>query len=115
MRKRPQHDVLHDRAGLANHRELPASAGAPRQPRCLCTADEKQMLRLGLDQDVLQQIERRGVEPLEIVEEERQRMLGAREHTDQPKKSCVEARLCVRRRKFWNRRLLADHELAARE
>ena len=47
-------------------------------------ADEEEVLRFGLHQDVLQQIERSPIEPLQIVEEQRQRMLGLREHTDQP-------------------------------
>ena len=109
--ERAQHDVLHDRAALADRRERPHQRVRRVDLVVPVRADEEQVLRLGLDQDVLQQIERRPIEPLQIVEEQRQRMLGACEHTDQPAKGHLKAGLRVRRRDVWNRRLLADHEL----
>ena len=114
MLERPQHDFLHDRAALADRRELPHQRMRRVDLVVPIRADEQEVLRLGLDEDVLQQLERRAIEPLQIVEEQRQRMLGAREHTDQPPKRHLEAGLRVRRRDVRNRRLLSDHELQFR-
>ena len=46
-------------------------------------ADQQQVPHLRLGQQILQQIERRRVEPLQIVEEERQRMLRPGEDADE--------------------------------
>ena len=46
-------------------------------------ADQQQMLHVRLRQHILEQIERGGVEPLQIVEEERQRVLRTREDADE--------------------------------
>ena len=40
-------------------------------------ADQQQMPHILLGQKILDEIEGRGIEPLQIVEEQRQRMLGA--------------------------------------
>src|SRR6185436_14611932 len=74
-------------------------------------SDEQEVLRFGLDQDVLHQIKRGLVEPLQIVEEQRQRMLGLGEYLDQPAQRHLYAGLRGRWRYVRNRRLFADHEL----
>ena len=45
-------------------------------------ADQQQVLHVPLGQQVLNQVERGRVEPLQVVEKQRQRMLRSREHTD---------------------------------
>src|SRR4030095_15250282 len=74
-------------------------------------SDEQEVMRFGLDQDVLHQIERGLVEPLQIVEEQRQRLLGLGEYLDQPTQRHLHAGLRGRWRYVRNRRLVADDEL----
>ena len=61
-------------------------------------------------QQVLHQIQRGGVEPLQIVEEKGERML-TRECADESTEYQLEAALRILRRKFRDRLLLADDEL----
>src|SRR5262249_56246742 len=74
-------------------------------------ADEEEIAKLGPAQQVFQQVERRSVEPLQVIEEERQRMLRPREHADELPKHHLEAPLRVLWRKPGDRRRLSDDEL----
>src|SRR5580692_12073367 len=58
-------------------------------------ADQQQVLHVRLGQQILEQIECGRVEPLQIVEEERQWMFGPREHTDEPPEHQLETSLRV--------------------
>src|SRR3989449_3936148 len=73
-------------------------------------ADHQQGRDIPLSQEILEHIERRGVEPLQIVEEERQRMVRPREHTDEPPEHQLETPLRVLRRELRHGRLVADEE-----
>src|ERR1700733_7518485 len=73
-------------------------------------ADQHEVLHISPGQEILEQVERRRVEPLKIVEEERQRMLRPGEHADKPSKHQLETSLRVLRRKLWNGRLVTDDE-----
>ena len=61
-------------------------------------ADQQQVPHVRLGQQVLEQVERRRVEPLQIVEEQRQRMLRPGEHADEAPEHQLEAALRVLRR-----------------
>ncbi len=63
----------------------------------------------------LEQVERRRVEPLQIVEEERERMLRPGEDAEEAPEHQLEAALRVLRRQLGDRRLLADDELQLRD
>ena len=73
-------------------------------------ADQHEVPQIRPVQQILQQIERRRVEPLQVVEDERQRMFRPREHADEAPEYELEPRLCLLRLKLGNRRLLADDE-----
>ena len=47
-------------------------------------ADQQEVLQIRPGQQILQEIERRRVEPLQVVEEERQRMFRPGEDADEP-------------------------------
>ena len=68
------------------------------------------MAHLRMHHEMLDQIERRPVQPLQIVEEQRQGMLGPSEHPEEPTEHQLEAILAVLRREIGYRRLLADDE-----
>src|SRR5215470_7992704 len=60
---------------------------------------------------MFQQVERRRVEPLQVVEEERERVFGPGEHVDKLPKHQLEAPLRVLWRKLRDWRWLSDEEL----
>ena len=78
-------------------------------------ADEQQVLQIGAGQQVFEQVECGRIQPLQVVEEERQRMLGAREHADEPPKDQLKTSLRFLRRKLGHRWLLADDVLQFRD
>src|SRR5262245_12119714 len=73
--------------------------------------DQQAVLQVRPGQQVLQQIERRRVEPLQIVEEERQGMFRPGEDADKPPKHQLETPLRVLGRKLRDRWLFSDDEL----
>src|SRR5580700_6456842 len=60
---------------------------------------------------MLEEVERRGIQPLQIVEEQRERVLLAREHPDEAPEHHLEAVLRILRRQLSDRWLSPDHEL----
>jgi hypothetical protein len=77
--------------------------------------DQKQVLQLRLSQQILEQVEGRRVEPLQVVEEQRQRMLRPGKDTNETPKHQLEAPLRILRWKLDNRGLIADNELQLRD
>src|SRR5580692_5821714 len=73
-------------------------------------ANQHQALNIRPGQQILDHIERRCVEPLQIVEEQGKRMLP-REYTDESTEYQLEAALRVLRRKLGNWGLLSYNEL----
>ena len=88
-------DLLHDRSGLADRLELAHQRMGGRDLVVPIGADQQQVLHIRLGQQVLEQIERRRVEPLQIVEEQRERMLRPREHAEEAPEHQLEAALRV--------------------
>jgi hypothetical protein len=60
---------------------------------------------------VLEEVERRCIKPLQIVEEQRERVLLPREYAEKAPENHLEAVLRVLRRQVRNRWLSPDHEL----
>jgi hypothetical protein len=50
------------------------------------------------------------VQPLQIIKEQRQRVLRPRERTEEAPEHQLEAILCILRRQVWNGRLFPDEE-----
>ena len=78
-------------------------------------ADQQQMLHVRPCQQILEQIERCRVEPLQIVEEQGERMFWPREHADKSAEHQLEAALRVLWRKLGNRWLFAYDVLQFRD
>src|SRR4030095_16797881 len=74
-------------------------------------ADQDDVLQIRPGQQILQQIKRCRVEPLQVVEEKRQRVFPPGEDTDEPPKHQVEAPLRVLWRKLRDWWLVSDDEL----
>ncbi len=73
-------------------------------------ADQQHVLHVGLRQQILDQVQRRRIQPLQIVEEQGKRVFRAREYTDESAKYLLKPVLCVPRGKLGNGRLLPDDE-----
>src|SRR5262249_12646151 len=73
--------------------------------------DQHEVLQIRPGQQILQQIERGRVEPLQVVEEKRQWMLRPGEDADEPVKHLLEAPLRVLWRKLEDRWLVSDDKL----
>ena len=106
---------MNQRSRLSNRVERVAQGVVRRDFVVAVRTDQQQVLHVRLDQQVLKQIERRSIEPLQIVEEERQRMLLRGEHPQEPPEHQLETPLRVLRRQFGKRGLLADDESQIRD
>src|SRR5260370_22995459 len=76
--------------------------------------DQHQVPHIGLGEKILDRIERGRIEPLQIVEEQSQRMLRPREHSDESPKDELESALGALKRKVGDRWRFADDELQFR-
>jgi len=74
-------------------------------------ADDQKVADIGVRYDVLQQLEGRGVEPLEIVQKDDERMLRSSEYAQKGSEYHVKTCLGFRGWKLHNRRLSTDDEL----
>ena len=73
------------------------------------------MPEIGLGQQVFEQIEGRCVQPLQVVEEECQRMLRSCEYADEPPKDQLKTSLRFRRWELGYRWLIANDVLQFRD
>src|SRR5262249_24120135 len=74
-------------------------------------SDQQQVSHIPLSQKILDKVERCRVEPLQIVEEQRQRMCRPREGADESAEDQVEPALRVLWRKNRDRQLFSDDVL----
>ena len=74
-------------------------------------ADEQEVPHIALDHQVLEQVKRRDIEPLQIVQEQGERMLGPSEDSEKPSEHELEAALRVLWRQFRDHGLVADDDL----
>src|SRR5262249_10283924 len=112
-RQRRQLDILHP-SGCAERLQLT-------HERMRCSdlvvaegADEQEIAKIGPAQQVFQKVERRCIEPLQVIEEQRQGMFRPSKDSDQPPKHHLEASLRVLRRKLNDRRQLSEDKLQFR-
>jgi hypothetical protein len=73
--------------------------------------DDQQVMHVSLRQQCLEHIERGRVEPLQVVEKQREWMFLSREHAHETPEYELEAPLRVLWRKFGNRWLFANNQL----
>src|SRR5258708_38729944 len=75
------------------------------------SSDQQQVLHLGMRNQMLKEVERCCIQPLQIVEEQGERVLLPRKHPKEAPERHLETALHVVRRQVGDRRLLSDHEL----
>src|SRR5215467_1578927 len=101
--ERPKRDLLYPSAGGLDRVELAHERMRWSDFVVSVGADEEKIAEIRPAQQVFQQIERRRVEPLQVIEEERQRMFRPGEDADELPKYHLEAPLRVLWRKLRNR------------
>src|SRR3984957_12541539 len=109
-----QHYLAHPHIGIADRSESPQKRVGGSDLVVPVRPDQKQVLNLRMRDQVLDEIERRGIQPLQIVEEQRERMFLAREHAQEAPENNLEAVLRVLWWQIWNRRLFTDNKLEFR-
>jgi len=109
--ERRQRDLLDLCAGFLDGVELAPQRMGSMDLVVPIGADQHQVLHVRLGQQVLEQVERGRVEPLQIVEEQGEGMFRTREHADEPPKHQLEAPLRVLERKLRDRWLFSDDQL----
>ena len=96
--QRRQTDLLHCCPGFTDCRQ-PAHQRVRRVDLIVSiSADHQQVRQILLDQQILQKVECGRIQPLQIVEKQRQRMFRARENADELSKSKVRASFRLLRR-----------------
>src|SRR5262249_24846391 len=104
-------DLLRNGAGVAERLKLSRQRVGLIHLIVPIRTDQHHMPQLRSGQQFLQQVERCAVDPLQVVEQQRQRVLGLGEDADEASKDQLKAVLRLLQRKLWNWRLLADDEL----
>ena len=110
MRERREHDLLDTRVPRSDRLERPQQRVRGSDLVVPVGPDQQQMPHLRMRDQVLDEVERRRVQPLQIIEEQRERMLLAREHAEEAAKHQLEAILGILRRQVGDRRLCSDHQ-----
>ena len=113
--ERCENDVLHCRSGLTDRIELAYQRVGGTDLVVPIRADEQQVLQIGAGQQIFEQVECGRIQPLQVVEEERERMFRSREYADEPAKYQLKTSLRFLRRKLGHRRLFANDVLQFRD
>ena len=100
-------NLLYGRSRVADRLELAYQRMGGRDFVVPVGADQQQVPHIRLGQQVFEQVERRRIEPLQIVEEQGQRVLRPGEHAEEAPEDQLEAPLRILGRKVGDRRLLA--------
>src|ERR1700674_4508885 len=108
--KRRKRDLLYPSAGALDGVELAPQRMGGINLVIPVSPNQHQMLHVRLGQQILQQVKRRRVQPLQIVEEQRQRVLRPGEHGEKAPENQLKAALRVMGWQLRDRRVGADAE-----
>ncbi len=86
-----QHDLLDPRSGLADRLERPQKRVRGADLVVPIGPDQQQVPHLRVRDQVLEEVERRRIQPLQIVEEQRERVLLPREDAEEPPEHHLES------------------------
>ena len=108
--ERGKRDFLRPSPGLADPRQHPREGVRGADFIVPIGAQQQEMAHLLMQHEMLDQIERRPVQPLQIVEEQHQRMLGPSEDAEEAPEHQLKPILAILGGKIGDRRRLADDE-----
>src|SRR6266436_4716806 len=106
-----QHNLLDRRSGIANRLKRPQKRVRGSDLVVSIGPNQQQVPHLRVRDQVLEEVERRCIKPLQIVEEQRERVLLPGEYAEKPPKNYLKAVLRFVRRQVRDRRLFSDHKL----
>src|SRR3984893_19060321 len=109
--ERRQLDPLDPRSGLADRLQRAQERVRGADLVVPVGADQQQVPYLPVGDQMLEEVECRRVQPLQIVEEQHERVLRRGEYAEEPPEHRLEAVLRVLRREVRNGRLFPDDEL----
>ena len=110
-----EQDLPHHAAGSPDHRQHPRERVRGADLVVAIGADQEQVPHVGVEDEVLDQFEGCAIQPLQVVEEQRERVLGSCKHAEKTPEHQLEAILPFLLRELRNRRLLADDESQLRD
>ena len=123
-RERLERDLLDAPPGVADLRQRPDQRMRGAEFVVAIGADQEDVPHIRIGDQVFEQFQGRSVQPLQIVQEQRERMLWLGENAEEPSENHLESIPRLLRRKIWGRGLLpddggelgnqSDHELAVR-
>ncbi len=96
-RQRTKGDVTDRRSGFAHGRHLPEQRVRWSNFVVAVSADQHQVSDVVTDQELAEQVHRRRVHPLQVVQEQSKRVLGARKDADEARKHEVKTRARILR------------------
>ncbi|MNS97849.1 hypothetical protein D3C72_1321980 [compost metagenome] len=109
--QRRQLDVIDLDPGVADGQQLAGQRMGGIDLVVPVGAHQHQVAQVGTDQHILDQVERGGVQPLEVIEEQRQRVLRLGKHADKAPEHQQKALLGLLRLQVRHRFRLADDQL----
>ena len=112
--ERREHDLVHPRPSLAQAVQRQHEGVRRADFVVAIGADQQQVACLTPANQVFDQSKSRGVDPLQVVEKQHQRVLGLGEHVEERAKYHLKAVARVLRRQVRDRGLFADHQLQLR-
>src|SRR6266478_5044478 len=112
--ERRQHDLLDSHSGFADRVQRPQKRVRGTDLVVSVGADSQQKQHFRVRDQMLEEVERRSIQPLQIIEEQRERVLWPGERAEEAPENHLEAILRISRRQVWNGRLLPDDELHLR-
>ena len=110
-----QHDLLDPRSGFADRLQRPQKRVRGTDLVVPVGADQQQVPHVRVRDQMLEEVERRCIQPLQIIEEQRERVLLAREHPEEAPEHHLEAVLRVLRRQVRDRLAVSQSRAPARE
>ena len=102
-----KHDLMDVCASIANRFERPQKRVRGSDLVVPVGPKQKQVPHLRVRDQVLEEVQRRGIKPLQIVEKQRERVLRSCEYAEEAPEDQLEAALRVLWRKNWDRRLFS--------
>src|ERR1700746_390047 len=109
--ERRQHNLLDVCSSFADRLERPRKRVRGADLVVPVGPNKKQVPHLRVRDQVLEEVERRCIKPLQIVEEQRERVLLPCEYAEKPSENHLESVLRVLRRQVRDRWLSSDHHL----
>ena len=110
-----QNDLMHDRSSLANRLELAHQRMGRSHLVVSIGADQHQVLHIRSGRQIFEQVETGCVEPLQIVQKQRQRMFRSGKDVDETPENQPETALSILGWKFRDWRLLTENQLQLRD